>query len=139
MNLPDKIRVSLREPYIFINTVLAGVILMIFIYSVIFSPEKNSYPVVCIHEKISGEPCISCGLSHSFSLLVRGRLAESQQWNIYGLRVFLFFAAQLIMRIYFSLLYARFTGIRRNLIIYDIAGSLIIFILSFSQFLTWII
>jgi len=115
------------------------VILMIFLYSIIFSPEKNGYPVVCIHEKISGEPCISCGLSHSFSLLVRGRLAESQQWNIYGLRVFLFFAAQQVMRIYFSLLYAMFPGIRRNLILYDIAGSLIIFILSFSQFLKWII
>ncbi|HPC98696.1 MAG TPA: DUF2752 domain-containing protein [Bacteroidales bacterium] len=140
MNLADKIRVSLREPYIFINTVFAGVILMVFLYSIIFSPEKNSYPLVCIHEKLTGEPCVSCGLSHSFSLILRGRVAEAQQWNIYGLRVFLFFAAQLVMRIYFSVLYAGLLpGIRRNLILYDISGSLIIFLLSFSQFLRWIV
>lgn len=140
MNLADKIRVLLREPYILINTVFAGVILMVFLYSIIFSPEKNSYPLVCIHEKLTGEPCVSCGLSHSFSLILRGRVAEAQQWNIYGLRVFLFFAAQLVMRIYFSVLYAGLLpGIRRNLILYDISGSLIIFLLSFSQFLRWIV
>lgn len=139
MNLPGKIKSSLREPYIIVNTVLAAVIFLVFIYSLIFSPEKDNYPVVCIHERITGEPCVSCGMSHSFSLIVRGRIAEAQQYNIYGLRVFLFFAAQLFMRIYFSLLYVRSAGIRRNLIIYDIAGSVIIFLLAFSQFFLWLI
>jgi len=139
MNLTGKIKPSLREPYIIVNTVLATVIFLVFIYSFIFSPEKDNYPVVCVHEKITGEPCVSCGLSHSFSLIVRGRIAEAQQYNIYGLRVFLFFAAQLAMRIYFSLLYVRPAVIRRNLIIYDIAGSVIIFLLAFNQFFLWLI
>ena len=74
------IRLS-REPYLVINTLFAGVILLIFAYSGIFSPEKDNYPVTCIHEKITGLPCVSCGLSHSFSLIVRGRIEEAYQWN----------------------------------------------------------
>ncbi|MCK7541036.1 MAG: DUF2752 domain-containing protein [Marinilabiliales bacterium] len=53
----------------------------------------------CVHQVITGEPCPSCGLSHAFSLIVRGRVDEALQWNSHSMRVFLFFALQLIMRI----------------------------------------
>ena len=95
-----------HEPYLLINIFFAGVILLIFAYSGFFSPEKDNFPVACIHEKLTGEPCISCGLSHSFSLIVRGRIAEAYQWNPYGMRIFLFFAAQLVLRIVFSIFYS---------------------------------
>jgi hypothetical protein len=124
-----------NEPYLFINSVFAGVILLIFAYSCFFSPEKNNYPVACIHEKITGEPCVSCGLSHSFSLIVRGRIGEAYQWNIYGMRVFLFFAAQLIMRVVFSIYYLRYPQTRKQLIIIDCVGSGIIFLITFLPFL----
>jgi hypothetical protein len=68
-------------------------------YSAFYSPDGNSYPVVCIHEKLTGEPCPSCGLSHAFSLIIRGRVDEALQLNSASLRVFLFFVLQLIMRI----------------------------------------
>lgn len=123
-----------NEPYIVINLVFAGVIMLIFAYSGIFSPDKDNYPVVCVHEKITGMPCFSCGLSHSFSLIVRGRISEAYEWNIYGLRVFLFFAAQLLMRITFSVYYLSDKSHRRELIIYDIASSAIIFIVVFYPF-----
>ena len=42
--------------------IFAGVILLIFAYSGIFSPDKDNYPVTCIHEKLTGLPCVSCGL-----------------------------------------------------------------------------
>ena len=87
------------EPYLILNIFFAGVVILIIVYSGIFSPDQNNYPVVCIHEKITGEPCFSCGLSHSFSLIVRGRISEAYQWNIYGMRVFLFFISQLVLRI----------------------------------------
>src|SRR5512138_317248 len=69
------------SPYLKINIVFAGVIMLVIAYSGIFSPDKNNYPVVCLHEKLTGIPCFSCGLSHSFSLIVRGRIAEAHQWN----------------------------------------------------------
>lgn len=132
-------QIKLRnEPYLKINIVLAGVILLIMAYSGIFSPEKDNYPVVCIHEKITGEPCVSCGLSHSFSLILRGRVDEAYQWNRYGMRVFLFFAGQLILRIIFSLLYSRYSSTRKQLILFDIVGSSVLFLVTFMPFLTYI-
>jgi hypothetical protein len=88
-----------RRAYFAVNVIFAGVILLIMGYSAFYSPDGNSYPVVCIHEKLTGEPCPSCGLSHAFSLIIRGRVDEALQLNSASLRVFLFFVLQLIMRI----------------------------------------
>jgi hypothetical protein len=123
-----------NRPYLIINVAFAGVILLVLAYSGIFSPDKNNYPVICIHEKLTGLPCFSCGLSHSFSLIIRGRFTEAYQWNIYGMRVFLFFVSQLSMRIFFSLNYIRNKDYAQQIINYDIIGSVIIFLIAFYPF-----
>jgi hypothetical protein len=123
------------EPYLIINIFFAGVILLIIAYSGFFSPEKDNYTVICIHEKLTGEQCFSCGLSHSFSLIVRGRIDEAYQWNIYGMRLFLFFASQLILRVAFSILYLRYPDTRKQLIITDCISSGLIFLISFWPFI----
>jgi hypothetical protein len=122
------------EPYLKINFVFAGVILLVIMYSGIFSPDKNNYPVVCIHEKLTGIPCFSCGLSHSFSLIVRGRISEAYKWNVYGMRVFLFFVLQLVIRIVFSAYFLKNESSRSWLIRFDIAGSIVIFAIAFYPF-----
>ena len=127
-----------NEPYLLINFILAGVILLVFIYSGFFSPDKDNYPVVCIHEKLTGEQCASCGLSHSFSLILRGRISEAYDWNLNGLRVFIFFAAQILMRVVFSVFYLKYPGSGKQLITYDIAVSVMLFIVSFLPFIRWI-
>ena len=127
-----------NEPYLLINFILAGVILLVFIYSGFFSPDKDNYPVVCIHEKLTGEQCASCGLSHSFSLILRGRISEAYDWNLYGLRVFIFFAAQILMRVVFSVFYLKYPDSGEQLITYDIAVSVMLFIVSFLPFIRWI-
>jgi hypothetical protein len=123
------------EPYHIINIILAGVIVMVLTYSGIFSPEKNNYPVVCIHEKLTGEPCFSCGLSHSFSLILRGRIKEAYEWNQYGLRVFLFFLSQLILRLDFLRLSLIRPENRKQLIVYDSIASGVMFLISCWPFL----
>lgn len=128
-----------NEPYLIINIFFAGVILLIFAYSGIFSPEKDNYPLTCIHEKLTGEPCVSCGLSHSFSLIVRGRIEEAFQWNRYGMRIFLFFAVQLVLRVAFSIFYLKYPGTRKQLIVTDCIGSGIIFFVAFWPFIVSII
>lgn len=133
-----KVRLG-NEPYLIINIFFAGVIVLIFAYSGIFSPEKDNYPVTCIHEQLTGEPCISCGLSHSFSLIVRGRITESYQWNLYGMQVFLFFASQLIMRIRFSLSYVNNKETQRELVIADCVGSGLIFLIAFWPYISRIV
>jgi hypothetical protein len=135
-NLAQNFKENLRkEPYLIINIFLAGVILLIMAYSGIFSPEKDNYPVVCLHEKITGQPCVSCGLSHSFSLILKGRLSEAHQWNVYGIRVFLFFLAQLILRAGFSIFYIRYSDTRKQLILTDSIGSGLIFLITFWPFI----
>jgi hypothetical protein len=122
------------RPYLIINIFFAGVILLIIAYSGIFSPDTNNYPVTCIHEKLTGIKCFSCGLSHSFSLIVRGRLQEAYQWNLYGIQVFIFFVSQLFMRIFFSVWYVKDEKNRSYLICYDIAGSVLVFSIAFYPF-----
>lgn len=90
---------SSRRSYFAVNAIFAGVILFIMGYSAFYSPDTGQYPVPCIHEKLTGEPCPSCGLSHAFSLIVRGRISEALEWNGASLRVFVFFALQLLMRV----------------------------------------
>ena len=119
------------EPYLKINLVFAGIVILIFAYSGIFSPDKGNYPVACFHEKITGQQCASCGFSHSFSLIMRGRFNEAVSWNPYGMRIFLFFLAQLLLRAAFSIYYINNTTTRRELIIFDIFGSIVIFFLAF--------
>jgi hypothetical protein len=130
---------SRNELYLIINMFFAGVILLIFAYSGFFSPDKDNYPVTCIHEKLTGVPCVSCGLSHSFSLIVRGRVEEAYQWNRYGMRIFLFFAAQLVLRVAFSIFYLKYSDTRKQLIIVDCIGSGIIFFVAFWPFIVSIV
>jgi hypothetical protein len=136
-DLQSKVRIR-NEPYLIINIVFAGIIFLIMLYSGIFSPEKDNYPVSCIHEELTGEHCVSCGLSHSFSLILRGRITEAYQWNVYGMRVFLFFASQFFLRIIFSFFYAKNIETRKQLIILDIIGSIILFLMAFQQFFAYI-
>lgn len=128
-----------RDPYLILNIVFAGVIVLIMAYSGIFSPEKDTYPVVCIHEKLTGETCASCGLSHSFSLILRGRIEESYLWNENGMKVFIFFVSQLFMRIFFSRFYIKNPGSRKQLIQVDIIGSAAIFLIAFMPFIVSIV
>jgi Mn2+/Fe2+ NRAMP family transporter len=65
---------------------------------------------------------------------MRGRIGEAYQWNIYGMRVFLFFFLQLLMRVIFSVYYLKDIENRKWLIIFDIAGSVLIFALAFYPF-----
>lgn len=132
-------RVYLKsEPYLIINLVIAGVISLIMIYSGFFSPGKDNYPVPCIHEKITGRECVSCGLSHSFSLILRGRFNEAIEWNRYGPAVFTFFAVQLILRISFSFLYMRLKRAQRLILSIDIPVSAVMLIITFLPFINYI-
>lgn len=124
-------RAADQKVYISVNAIFAGVILIIMGYSGFYSPDESMYPVPCLHEKITGEPCPSCGLSHAFSLIVRGRIDEAIEWNRASPGVFLFFAVQLILRI---ILGARsiMTGAGLKKIV--IADSLITVLMALAAF-----
>jgi hypothetical protein len=124
-----------QKAYFAVNAILAGVILLIMGYSGFFSPDENRYPVPCLHEKLTGEPCPSCGLSHAFSLILRGRVDEALEWNSASLRVFMFFSLQMIMR---SAMGVRslVTGYRlRQIVLADTIVSAAMSLIAFYPFL----
>lgn len=127
-----------NEPYLIINIFFAFLIAGIMLYSLIFSPEKNNYPVACIHEKITDQECASCGLSHSFSLILKGRIDEAMEWNANGLRVFLFFIFQFVFRIGFSFAYVLRSRYRQEIIIADSVATSLMLIIAFLPFIRWL-
>lgn len=133
-------RTAARRAYIAVNIIFVGVILLIMGYSFFYSPDENEYPVVCLHEKVTGEPCPSCGMSHAFSLIVRGRITEALQWNGEAIRVFFFFALQLALRIILGI-YSFLTDRHLKIIIIsDAVFSSLFAIWTFYPFMraTWL-
>jgi len=128
-----KIKISslLKEPYNIINISFAGIIILIFIYSGIFSADKSNHPIKSACEIVTGTPCSSTGLSRSFSEIVRFKFESAKAYNKNGLRVFSFFLIQFFMRLIISLLLIRYTIKKRNLILSD---SLFSFCLYFYCF-----
>ena len=88
----------LKEPYHIINLCFAGIIILIFIYSGIFSAEKNNHPIKSACEILTGEPCPSTGLSRGFSEIVRFKFKSAKTYNQHVISVFLFFFIQLFLR-----------------------------------------
>ncbi|MCK5168313.1 MAG: DUF2752 domain-containing protein [Bacteroidales bacterium] len=108
-----------KEPYHIINLCFAGIIIMIFIYSGIFSAEKDNHPIKSTCEILTGQPCESTGLSRSFSEIVRFKFESAKSYNKYGIKVFLFFLIQLLIRLLVSITYYKKNLHTNLLIIFD--------------------
>ena len=125
--------------YQLINYIFAGIIVCVFIYSGIFSSQTNNYPVHCIHEQLTGISCPSCGMSRSFSSLIRGDIDLAMEMNPYGPRVFLFFVFQLILRVSNIIILKRRPGLVKQLIKLDVGLSILSVGLAFWQFVVYYI
>lgn len=132
-NIRTTLKNKLKRPYILINSIFAGIIILIMIYSGIFSAKGNEHPVKCIHQQITGKECQSCGISRGFSEIVRLHFKEAQNYNKNSMPVFLFFAIQLILRFFFSLFYLKFLSSGKKIIISDAIVSLVLFLICFQN------
>ncbi len=100
------------SPYQMVNLLTGLAIILVFIYSGIFDSGNGYYPVECAHISIYGDDCTTCGLSRSFSEMVRGNFESAAGYNRNGPLIFGFFAFQLIMRIIAGLILLRTDMIR---------------------------
>jgi hypothetical protein len=125
----------LTKPYFQINLIFAGILMMIFIYSGIFSASRNNYPIPSNYTKLTGRTTVSTGLSRSFSEIMRGRLKKAKEYNPYSIGIFLFFLAQLFLRIFILGLYQKLIKHERTFIITDSILSAFLFVLFFWPFL----
>jgi hypothetical protein len=122
------------SPYIIINAVFLFILLGIFCYSAVFSAERNNYPIPSSLEILKEGKDLSSGLSHSFSELMRGRMESARKYNEYGLRIFMFFMIQLIMRLIFMFLFIRS---QKGIIwvFVDTGTSIVLFLITFWPFI----
>jgi len=109
--------------------------MMIFIYSGLFSAEKDNHPIPSFYEELSGETSVSSGLSRSFSEIVRGRFKSAREYNTYGIIVFIFFLVQFFQRLLISLLIHKKNIPMKRLIIFDVAFSICFFLYCFRGFI----
>ena len=120
-----------KESYHIINLYFAGIIIMIFIYSGIFSAEKENHPIKSACKTITREPCKTTGLSRSFSEIVRFKFESARSYNKYGIIIFSFFLIQLFIRLITSLiLYFKILN-QKTLIITDSLFSIGLYLFCF--------
>ncbi len=122
-------------PYLRINLIFALLIAGIFTYSLLFTPERDRYPVPSFYELATGKTSPSNGLSRSFSEMIRLRIDAARDFNPEGPRLFFFFLAQLVMRGLFSWVAIMGRINLRKLVLADILLSLVLFLLCFKAYL----
>jgi len=128
---PIKNKNSLSS-YQIINLIFASIITGIFIYSAIYSHRKINHPIPSVFSQLTGSDSPSSGLSRSFSALTQGDVKSAKELNPYSIQIFLFFAFQLIFRIFtFFLMKKSFSWIN-TYIFADITLSILVFLLVFK-------
>jgi len=126
----------LKDSYLLINIIFIGVIISIITYSLVFSADDLKYPVPSGSTLLTREVSPSAGLSRSFSEIVRFNFGEAKLYNPYGIRLFSFFAIQLLLRIGAIFIALHFSLRRRQfLILADATLSILLFILFFCPFI----
>lgn len=99
MKLQADIRI---HTYHSINLLIGIAFTTIFIYVLIF--RGGNHPIPALLTELTGEVPPSKGLSASFSEIIRGNLRLATIYNPHGIRVFAFFAIQLLLRLFFSVI-----------------------------------
>jgi hypothetical protein len=119
-----------QSDYLLINTVFFIFLSLIFIYSLVFS-NSGVYPIKSACSQFP-ELCISKGLSRAFSQILSGNFEKAMSLNPYSIRIFIFFGLQLLLRLFFSILYLKF--LLKRIIMIDIFISVLLFIYEFTPF-----
>lgn len=132
MKKPLRRQRRINRPYYIVNLSLAGIIMMVFIYSGLFSAREDNHPVPSFYEKITGESAPSSGLSRAFSEIVRGNLDAARGYNRESLLIFSFFLIQLIQRILVTLLLYKQIPRIEYLFSADLAISILLFLYCFK-------
>ena len=125
-----------KHPYHSINLSFAGIIFLIFLYSGIFSVEKNNHPIKSACETIIGKPCKSTGLSRAFSEIVRLRFESAKKYNPYSLKIFTFFLIQFLLRFFVSLLIIKLPQYTYLIIPLDAILAVSLYIYCFWEMIT---
>ena len=122
---------QLQDSHQVIHVLFAGMILLVFLYSGIFSPQQGGHPIRSQYKIITGEEPASSGMSRAFSSIVRLDLDRAKHYNPHSLAVFSFFLIQLFLRgVFFFLNTLKIK--RTPLVIIDASVSVMLFLYCFK-------
>ena len=124
-----------KQTYLIINLIFLLTIILIFAYSAVFKPDNH--PIPALLTEATGIISPSKGLSASFSEMARGNLNEALSHNIYGLRVFSFFATQLLLRVFFTISLFLLPYKTLHIVLTDVTLSIALFIWSFAPLISY--
>jgi hypothetical protein len=128
--------VILRNNYAIVNLAFIGIIVPIILYSLVFSADGLKHPVPSGTVLMRDKDTLSTGLSRSFSEIVRLNFKQARLYNPYGIRIFLFFMIQLLLRITALIIIFYFPGkLPASLYKCDIAVSILLFMVFFWPFI----
>jgi hypothetical protein len=119
--------------YLFLNFTIAGIILVVFLYSIIYSSSKDFHPVKCFHEELLGARCPICGMSSGFSAILKGQFKEAFIIQPNSMRIFLFLFVLLLMKITAILLLLKAHVSCKVISTTDIILTVVLFILTFKS------
>ena len=126
---------SKEQSYHLVNIMFLLMIVAIFCYSLIF--RGDNHPIPAIFTEVTGEIPPSKGLSESFSEIVRGNFTDAARINPHGLRIFAFFAFQMLLRVFFSLSVRLKPDRILSLAIADAIVSLTLFLWCFAPLISY--
>lgn len=120
--------------YTIINLCFLGIIVAVIAYSLAFT---NHHPIPPLLTNSTGIVPPSRGLSRAFSMIVRGNMSSALELNQHSIRIFMFFAIQLLMRIC-AIGLTQLGHISKKLMVtIDIAASILLFFTCFAPLISY--
>ena len=107
-------------------------LLIILLFSIFINPEKSNF-LTCYFQELTGHPCPTCGLSHSFYAFAHLHLLDSFKFHLMGPIIFII-VSLLFLKFFIEIVTKKEIKIGLNAKITKI--TLIIF--SFSWLSFWI-
>lgn len=126
-----------KHNYLILNGSFTAIILLIFLYSMIYSNEKDNHPIPSFYEQLTKRNSPTSGLSRSFSKIVRGNLKEARALNPNGILLFLFFLIQLFFRLITTFFLLKSVVRTSLLVTMDTTLSIILFLFTFRHLLAF--
>lgn len=119
-----------RYSYRLLNLAFAVAILAVFLYCLLAVP-RGGVRLECIHVRLLGHSCASCGLTRAFARLLHADLVGALALNPVSVKVFCFFSVQLLLRV-LALVWSCRWSLKRY-VLADVVLSCLFFMYSFKE------
>lgn len=120
--------------YTIINICFACIAAGVLLYATLYT---NNHPIPSLLTNHTGISTPSYGLSRSFSMIIRGDIEDALAMNPHSVRVFIFFAAQLAMRLVAIALAKRIPQKATPIVATDIVLSIALFAYCFAPLIAY--